>query len=353
MKNQHGGDIYKNLVRLDYSVNVNPLGMPHSVQNAAKEAIALCGCYPDTEYRRLIEKLSDTEKIPMNQILCGNGAADLLFRICQAAKPKKAVLISPTFSEYEHALESVGAEISYFELEEKNDFELEKAYLNQLTSDLDLVFLCNPNNPTGKQIAPSMLRSVLERCKTNNIILVLDECFLDFLEDTEKASMKSYLDSFKQLIIVKAFTKIYGMPGLRLGYVMSSNRELLVKMERAAQPWSVSIPAMEAGIAALSETEYVKTTKKIIKREREFLESAMNQGLVEKFYKSSANYILFQADIDLKEQLLERQILIRDCSNYKGLKVGYYRIAVKKHHENEELIQTWKEITNKGLSRKE
>lgn len=349
MKYLHGGDVYRNQVRIDFSININPLGMPESVVEAGKKGIELATRYPDTQCMRLREELESSENVSKEYIFCGNGAAELIFLICLVCKPKKALLLSPTFAEYEQGLKSIDSQIEYYELDEKQDFQLQEDYLTYLTDEVDMVFLCNPNNPTGQMIEHTFLVRILETCKTHNIYVVIDECFLDFLEVVEKYTMKTYIMEYKNLIILKAFTKLYSMPGMRLGYGFTSNSFILQRLKEVSQPWSVSVPAMEAGIAALKEKKYVEKSRKLIFQEREFLTHALQQGLVKKLYQSSANYILFQAQKDLGILLMTQGIMIRDCSNYRGLSKGYFRIAIRDHRENEELIQIWKRIVKEEV----
>ncbi len=343
MKHKHGGDIYRNNIKLDYSANINPLGIPPSAKKAAQEAISRCIHYPDVEYELLLSAIEEAENIPKEYIICGNGASELIFMVCLARKPRKALLLAPTFAEYEQALRSVDCEINYYTLEEEKGFILQEDFLTYLEDDIDMVFLCNPNNPTGQLIDQRLLLQIAQRCEKQNTLLVLDECFIDFIQSPEEFSMKEYVSQFNTLFLLKAFTKIYGMPGLRLGYGFTRNKGILSKMKEVCQPWSISVPAEAAGIAALKEKVYLAKTHRLMKIERKYLLTELKQGLVVKTYGASANFIFFQASEELGEMLRKKGILIRDCSNYLGLKKGYYRIAIRGHNENEKLIQIWKE----------
>lgn len=344
MKHIHGGDIYRNEVKLDYSANINPLGLPPKVMEALQESLKQVTVYPDVECSRLRQELEKAEGVSKNHIICGNGASDLIFLICNACKPKKALLVAPTFAEYEQALKSINCEIRYYKLEEKKEFSLQEDYLDALTEDMDMVFLCNPNNPTGQVIEREFLIQIARSCKRKNCYLIIDECFLDFLEDPQEYTMKDFLLPYDNLVILKAFTKLYSMPGLRLGYALVGDFSLINRIKQVSQPWNVSVPAQAAGIAALNEKDYVRKTRSIIKQERQFLQNRLQQGLAEKVYESSTNYIFFRAEEGLGEIFRKKGILIRDCSNYKGLEKGYYRIAVRSHAENVELIRVWEVI---------
>lgn len=347
MINVHGGDIYTHKGVVDFSANINPLGTAPSVLKAAQESMMEIGNYPDVACRTLRKALSERELVDKAHIICGNGAADLIFNLVLAVKPKKALLVIPSFAEYEQAISLAEADISFYKLKEETGFCLEEDYLDYLTPDVDMAFLCNPNNPTGNTIAPKLLEKIIDKCEENHILLVLDECFNDFLDEPEVYSMKHKIESHKQLFILKAFTKMYAMAGLRLGYGLCSNEILLEKISRLRQPWSVSIPAQAAGVAALKEESLPEETRKYVKRQRERLCEAFKQ-LDIFYYKPEANYIFFKEEPNLKQNLLEYNILIRDCSNYRGLEAGYYRIAVKTQEDNDKLIQALEEIKDKG-----
>lgn len=281
------------------------------------------------------------ENVSKEWIICGNGAAELLFSLVLVKKPKKTLLAVPGFQEYEQALKTTSCEISYYQMTKEHGFTLQDEYLTMLTDDLDMAFLCSPNNPTGLLIDPELLEQIIVTCEKKNIFLVLDECFLEFVGEELQISGKSYLRDMKNLFLLKAFTKMYGMPGLRLGYGLCSDSVLLRKMEEAVQPWNVSQPAQMAGIAACKEQAFAAKTRAYISSERMFLKEELEK-LGFYVYPSKANYLFFEAPVDLYERCLEEQILIRDCSNYRGLEKGYYRIAVKSHEENLELLQILK-----------
>jgi threonine-phosphate decarboxylase len=334
---QHGGDIYNHNIKLDFSSNVNLLGIPQGVIQAACEGVTLSNCYPDTQCHQLREAISTAEQIPMEQIICGNGAADLIFSIVLSKKPKKALIAIPTFNEYEQALQMMDCKINYYQTKEDTNFTLQEDFLQFITDKVDIIILCSPNNPTGNLIGRKLMEEILKQCEKNNVLLVVDECFMDFVQDPKAYTMKDLCNRSKNLFVLKAFTKLYAMPGLRLGYGICSDKELINRMKLSSQPWNVSIPAQMAGIAALKETEYVKQSMEVLKEERAYLINELT-NLRFRLYESMANYIFFKAEKGLYEKCLNKGILIRDCSNYKGLEEGYYRIVIKTRQENRQLI---------------
>lgn len=347
---QHGGDIYTRDVTLDFSANINPLGLPESVRQAVIDSLDACSVYPDSRCGQLAESISRFHQIPGEWLICGNGAADLIFQIVLAGRFKQAVVMAPSFAEYEQALRTVDCGITCYKLSREKEFRPDvEELLGVLDQGCDVLFLCNPNNPTGIPMKKTELEQVLNRCAKRNITAVVDECFCDFLDDPSAYSVLDRVGAYPNLFIIKAFTKLYAMAGIRLGYGISSSRALLDAMETVRQPWSVSAMAQAAGIAALKETEYVERAKRIIREERSYLAGELkNMGFT--VYPSAANYIFFRwpcqsESRDLAALCLEQKILIRSCKNYRGLDSSFYRICVKLHPENERLTAVLRQIS--------
>lgn len=340
VKGIHGGDIYRNKVCMDYSVNINPLGMPDGLKKTLYEAVEKCCEYPDIEAAMLKQKVGKSYNIPEDYLLFGNGASDLLMGIVHAIKPKKALIPVPSFYGYEYACKAVDSNIEYLILKEENDFLPKEDSYKQLTKDIDIVFLANPNNPTGMKLDKKYLRRLLDICKEKGIFVVLDECFVEFCGN--EFSMLSDIIKYNNLLIVRAFTKIYAIPGVRLGYLVCSNDSLLEKIRRQLGEWNLSTFAQAAGIMCIEKKEYIKNTIEYLNSERLYLfEELKKLGI--RVFKGEANFILIYCDIDLYDKLIDKGILIRDCENFNGLTKGYYRIAIKKHEDNEKLLAAIKE----------
>ena len=339
----HGGDIYTYRGMTDFSANINPFGPSTAVKEAACRAMDSVGAYPDSRCRALREALAKQLDVSGERLVFGNGAADLIFSLVSAERPKQAVLTAPSFAEYAQALAASGCGIRYYYLREEESFRLGEEYLDMLTEDVDLIFLCAADNPTGNMIEPDLMEKIAEKCERLGIRMVLDECFYEFLENQELVFAPEKVRKYRKLFLLRAFTKMHAMPGLRLGYGICSDEELLEKLERVRQPWSVSAPAQAAGIAALKEEERVKTTRAFVSEERKMMEKEFERIGV-RYFPSSANYMLLKSSYDLFTLLKEKMILIRDCSNYEGLKKGYYRVAVKGREENRLLIRALEEI---------
>ena len=322
MELSHGGDWagYEreySVPLLDFSANVSPLGIPEKVRQAAVRALDRADRYPDPLCRELREKLSERHSVPADWILCGNGASDLIYRLALAKGPKTALVSAPTFSEYENALTLCGCSVTRFPLRHNNNYAVSEDILTAVAPGLDMMFLCEPNNPTGRTTDRRLLVKILERCAAQGTLLVVDECFNDLLDDPAEHSLLNLLSRSSNLLILRAFTKSYGMAGLRLGYALCRDGELLERMRQSGPPWAVSGPAQAAGLAALGC----------------------------KVCPGEANYLLFLSPMpNLGQKLRERGILLRDCSNYHGLGPGWYRAAVRSGEENQALLGAMREV---------
>lgn len=342
-KHIHGGDVYHHQGCIDFSANCNPLGTPEGIKKAIMESLEHINDYPQVDCTPLKEAIAEYENTKPDQVICGNGAAEVIFSLCRAVNPKKALVPAPTFAEYQQALYSVDCQVDFFSLDEKKQFVLDEDFIQAITPDLDIIFLCNPNNPTGLLVEKPLLEKILKRCQELEILMAVDECFLDFVPEPEKYTLKEYLENCDNLFLLKAFTKRYAMAGVRLGYGLCGNKKLLEKMESMTQPWNVSSMAQAAGLAALKETEYVEAGRLMTFAELAYLKEELTR-LGYPVYPSQANYVFFTGPVDLYEKLEQKKILIRDCSNYTGLSKGYYRVAVKNHEENQQLVKALEEI---------
>lgn len=350
MKDQltHGGDwagfaLAHGCPPLDFSANISPLGVPGGVQKALRDAAGQADRYPDPLCRELRAALSAHEGVPAEWVFCGNGAADLIFRAVLARRPRRALVTAPSFGEYEAALETVFCQVEHFILGAETGFALDERFLEVITPETDLVFLCEPNNPTGVTTGPALLTRILERCRETGALLVLDECFGDFLDAPEAHSRRADLGKFPNLLLLKAFTKLYAMAGVRLGYVLCANTGFLEQVRRAGQPWAVSSLAQAAGVAALEETDYVRRVRELTAAERAWLFRRLT-GLGLRVIPGEANYLLFRSPRPLEEPLARRGILLRSCGNYVGLDDTWYRAAVRTRRDNRRLMEALEEV---------
>ncbi len=343
----HGGDVYTYATRyggapLDLSANINPFGTPEGVRQAMQDALSRCACYPDPFCRAARRAISAAEGAPADWLYCGNGAADVLDRLAAALRPRTALLTVPTFAAYERTL--AGAQLRFHPLRVEEEFTLTGRLLDDIVPGLDAVYLCNPNNPTGRTADPALLRAVARRCAANGTWLVVDECFSDFLTDSAQHTLKDLLGAQPRLVLLRAYTKMYAVPGVRFGWCMTANAALVDALYRAGQPWNVSVIAQACAEAAAREQDYAQRTAARIADERAYLaEELQRRGL--NVYKSEVNFLLFRAaEQDLQQQLAARGVLLRSMLHDRGLGAGWYRTAVKTRQDSRTLLAALDEI---------
>lgn len=363
----HGGDIYGNVGAIDFSANINFLGMPETVRKAAHEGVELSVHYPQMRNIKLVEAIAryyaESNIIKgMNEqnYVCGNGAAEVIFSFVDAIQPKKVLLMAPTFYEYEQALtvKVMGCTIQKYFLSKNNSFDITTDILKYITDDIELVCICNPNNPTGRLVDKSLIFQVIKACKRVGAWLLADESFIELVDGYKSYSICNDIQNleYDNIFILKSFTKLFAMPGLRLGYGISPNTALVQKMKDLLQPWNISLPAQCAGIAAIcemKEQKFDEQSRRRIAKEREILYQELKK-LSEtndcfKVYEGAANFLLFELQKEpqegwLYEKCLEKGILLRNCSNFDGLGGGWYRTAVRDRAENDRLVETLREV---------
>lgn len=305
MELTHGGDWAGYAAQyggmpLDFSANVSPLGLPQGVRQAVARALA--------------------------------------------EKPKRALVTAPTFAEYEQALVVAGCTADRFFLREEEGFAVTEALLERIEPGLDILFLCEPNNPTGRTTPRALLLRILERCAACGTRLVVDECFNEFLDDPAAHTLLGELEGHENLLLLRAFTKWYAMAGVRLGYALCADGALLERMRAAGQPWAVSALAQAAGEAALEETDYSAALRALVAAERPRLSAGL-AALGCRVMPGEANYLLFyHSGEQLVQRLRARGVLLRGCANYPGLGPGWYRAAVRTHSENSAFLQALGEV---------
>ncbi len=358
----HGGNIYKifrekNIDKiLDYSSNINPYGLPENLKKEIFEKLFVLERYPDPDYIELREKIAEKNNLNIENIIVGNGATEIIFLFMKILSPKKVLIVSPTFGEYERAIKAStlandSLEINYFELKETENFVLNVKNLEtELENNYDLLILCNPNNPTGQFLKLKKLEEILKICEQKNTKLFVDEAFVEFVEDWENESIINSKENKENLFVIRAFTKFFAIPGLRLGYGICFNNNLLKKMLEKKEPWSVNNIADLAGKTVLDDENYIQKTKEWIKDQKKYMYENLNKIEGLRAYKTEVNFILLKIEDNLLEKgldvknlrkkMLEKGILIRDASNFIYLNKHYFRLAIKDKLNNEKVIET-------------
>ena len=352
----HGAEVYgaaeesgfKSEEILDFSSSVNPLGPSQKALDAVTDAFGRIEAYPDSNSNALRQVLADHfGGITKDNIVVGNGSTELMYLFAEAflKKGEKALMAAPTFGEYESAVRKTGESPKFVRL--GSSFQLEAEAFRREMAGVKLVFLCNPNNPTSKLIPKETLTEILDAALAQNILVFLDEDFLEFVDDEKSRTMIGKIDKYPNLFILRSFTKLFGLTGLRCGYGIAS-KEIIDVMLCAKIPWNVNCLAQAAAVAALKDEQHLKLTHELIKKEKAWLQQELSQFSGFSFTAPDANF--FFIDIRntnltanaLKHRMLKQGILIRDCSSFVGLNEFYIRVAVKTHEENVRLIDAFK-----------
>lgn len=341
----HGGDIYRNKVNIDFSVNLNPLGIQEEVLNAVHESVNQAERYPDLEQEEVREVLAQSVGLNKEFVYAGNGASELIMAVVRAVNPKNTLLFEPVFSGYEYALDSG---ITRYKLSEADGFRLSSKALEIINDKIDLIFLCDPVNPTGQNIDDNVLSEAIDNAKNMGAYICVDESFILMSEKAvtnRNSDLVELVRKYDNLIIVRSLTKLLAMPGIRMGYVISAPQNI-EKIRKQLPEWNLSVmseAAIKAGIKLINETDFIQRTNKLLRDERRYLSDSLQEiGL--KVFESDTAFILFKGPSDLYDKLLEKNVLIRDCSDFYGLEKGFYRIAIKNHDENEVFIRALKGV---------
>jgi len=343
----HGGDLLRRAHQLglsssallDFSASINPLGTPEGVLRAAQQALLRVEHYPEIDALSLVEALAAYHELPQENLLAGSGATELLSLFPHVFKPRRALLVTPAFTEYERNLRREHAAIDYFPLSAENHFQLDvEKLLQQMKNDTDLILLANPGNPTGAGIDVQTILELTERTR-NRAMLAVDEAFVDFCP---LHSVVNRVPDYPNLFVFRSLTKFYSIPGLRAGY-MAGPAEKMARLAAAKDPWTLSTPAIEAAKACLEESGHRQTTLEMIPALRQELAAGLSK-LGCQVFPSQANYLLMRlpgGDPDaglLCEELLGAGILVRDCTNFHGLNCRYLRVAVRCRADNDRLL---------------
>jgi len=335
---------------LDFSSNINPLGPSDRVLGCLdKKKIEH---YPPAYSPLLRKKIAGYLNVNVENITVGNGSAELIKDFCSTflSREKSAVVLEPTFAEYSRFAKIYGKNVTHILPNTEFCFTNEDV-LKTLNTDNGLIFICRPNNPTGHSIPENDLDTIIEHAKKDNILVFLDEAFIEF------SNIKSYTDrvnEFKNLFVLRSFTKFYAIPGLRAGYGVGS-KEIISKLENQRVPWNVNTIAQDAAILSLSDKDYQLKTKNLISSEKEFLKKGIEE-LGIKVYDSKVNFLLLRhcwKSKNLKKRLLMEGLLIRDCSTFKGLDERYVRVSVRTRDDNKKLINSLDKALKEGIDKGE
>ncbi|QLH07634.1 threonine-phosphate decarboxylase CobD [Nitrosopumilus ureiphilus] len=329
---------------LDFSSNINPLGIPNSVKKILKKNFDTIQNYPDLASSELISSLKKYTHLDKSNLVVGNGAIEIIYNFCFAFLSEKKVLIPiPTFQEYETAAKLNNGKISYFRT--LNLSEHIDSFISQIPKN-GCVFICNPNNPTGKLLSKKHLLKIIQRAQKLSSFVFVDECFIELVPESNE-SMISYVKKYDNLFVLRSLTKSFGFPGLRIGYAAAS-KQMVEILKKIKIPWSVNSLAQDAAKISLKNKSHLTKSKLMIKKELNYLKNKIDKLDGFDCHDSSTNFILIKTIHDstkLQKKLLKNKILIRDCKNFRGLNNHYFRIAVKSHKNNLKLVKALEKIT--------
>jgi threonine-phosphate decarboxylase len=355
----HGSDIEKiatlyNVPQdslVNFAANVNPLGFPKSVSEKIATNLEILSIYPDRDYTKLREVISAYCNVSTEQVMVGNGSSELISLLIQQISPKKTLILGPTYSEYERELSLLGSSIDYYNLSSKENFQLNiKSFLERLTHNYDMLILCNPNNPTSSFLSNSVLEEILEACSLYNTFVMIDETYIEFVEDYQMASAMSLVGNHQNLMILRGVSKFFAAPGLRLGYGVTSNLNLLNKMKNAGIPWSLNSVGAFAGEFLFTDTHYINATKTLMEQEKRHLLTELRKLSGINVFNPYGNFILVQItreDITASQVFtisLKDGLIIRDCSSFEDLKGEFIRFCIMSPEDNQRLLETLKSI---------
>lgn len=350
----HGGTIFATARSLgvkpaeisDFSASINPLGISPQVREALIRSIDSLTHYPDSSQLELKQALARYHGLAPDNFAVANGSTELIYNLPLLLSGKKSLIISPSFSEYVHSLNQHGWEIRQLILTPENDFAINMGDLEQALADgIDALYLCNPGNPNGSLHPHTQIKQIHALCRASGTFLVLDEAFMDFCEE---ASAKQLIVRSGNALLLRSMTKFFGIPGLRLGYAIGQPG-LIDRLDALGGPWSVNTLAQAAGVTALQDREYIRTTRDFIHQERRNLVRQLERFSQLQVYPSDVNYLLVEIKQgptagELRELLLQQRILIRDCGSFSGLSEHFFRIAVRTQGENQRLLECLEKI---------
>ncbi len=357
MIKEHGGNVYKVSREtgipvediIDFSANINPLGVPKTGRVAIENAIDGLINYPDPEYVEFRKAVAQHHGVDYELIVPGNGAIDSLFTAVAATNPKSVLVSVPSFVEYEKAVEKIGAKYVAAYRNEENAYVFNvDDFISQINEEIDLVVLCNPNNPSGDLVAVQDIERILQTCRKFKAFFLLDEAFMEFAELLGGQSSIPLLKKYPELIVSRSLTKFFAVPGLRSGYLIVGDQAVRDHIRNISEPWKLNHFADMFSRAVVTDSEYLENTKEWLLSENSKLLDRLSEIDWIKVNKSYANYLFFKClkDIDLKSELIKHGIMIRSCHNYDGIQSGYYRVAVKDAASNEKLIEALKSFND-------
>lgn len=331
---------------ISFSANVNPLGVSFRLRDTLTQHIDSITTYPDREYTSLRRCIADYVHTDYENVVVGNGSTELISLFIQITHPKKALIVGPTYSEYEREVSLGNGRSHYFSLTEASEFVLDTDSLtDELSHDFDLLILCNPNNPTSSVIKRPQMREILDYCKRKSITVLVDETYVEFAEDTEAVTAVPLTEYYNNIIILRGISKFFAAPGLRLGYAICGNRDLLKEIDQRKNPWTINSLAAIAGEIMFRDEEYIQETRELISRERKRVCEKLAENAHYKPFYANANFVLVKiidgsfTSEDVFDTAIRQNLMIRDCSTFPFLNNQYFRFCFMRPEDNDALLK--------------
>ena len=336
---------------VSYSANVNPLGISHKLREVLSQHLDAITRYPDREYTKLRQCIADYTGAQMENIIMGNGSTELISLFIQTNHPKKAMILGPTYSEYERDINLGGGTCIYFPLKEENSFQMDvNALCHQLDDNLDLLVLCNPNNPTSSAITRREMRRILDACMEHGIFVMVDETYVEFAPDEKNVTSVSLTNYYSNLIILRGTSKFFASPGLRIGYAITGNRDVAKEINTRKDPWTINSLAEIAGQIMFQDEDYIRETKQLITSERARMYQELSSWDTVRVYEPQANFILvkiLKEGVDaemLFEHCIRKGMMIRNCSTFPFLDSQFIRFCIMSPEDNDRLMEAFREL---------
>lgn len=334
-----------------FGANVNPLGLSEKVRESLAENLDVITRYPDRDYKSLRKVIAGYCQVDMEYVVTGNGSTELISLLISQKKARHALVIGPTYSEYERELSLTGGRISHYYLQEPADFKLDLADLEKaLNRDVDFLIFCNPNNPTSSALKHIELKDILDSCKRRGIFVMIDETYVEFAPSIDEITAVPFVAAYDNLMVIRGVSKFFASPGLRLGYGITSNQEFLSTLKKHQNPWSLNSIGAFAGELMLTDTAYIQKTRQLILFERDRCLHTLENFRYAKTYPSFGNFILVKILKDgldsftVFEYAIRRGLMIRDCSSFEGLPGEYVRFCIMNPDENSRLLACLEEL---------
>lgn len=336
---------------ISFSANVNPLGISYQLRTTLSEQLDAITTYPDRDYTALRRCIAGYAKTQPENVIVGNGSTELISLFIQTRHPKKALILGPTYSEYEREISLGGGTTHYYPLKEEDDFRMDTAdFCAKLKGSIDLLVLCNPNNPTSTALSAREMRKILDTCLQHGIFVMVDETYVEFAADEDIITAIPLTNYYNNLIILRGTSKFFAAPGLRLGYAITGNQDLAKAINTRKNPWTINSLAEIAGRLMFQDTQYIAHTRQLINTERNRIYSRISSWDSVKVYQPQANFILLQILKDgvtaasLFDHCIKKGLMIRNCSSFPFLDNKYVRFCLMKPEQNDRLIEAFEEL---------